>query len=149
MLKKYPDQDADFSGRLLGGCLDCLVNLKGTEFDKTVEFVEKYKEDGIIWFLEACELNVFSIRRAVWQLDHAGWFKYTKGFLIGRPMLFDQPMMGLDQYRAVTDILGKYQVPIIMDADLGHLHPAMPIITGSLGRVQVRDNSISICMECR
>ena len=26
---------------------------------------------------------------------------------------------------------------------------AMPIITGSLGRVQVRDNSISICMECR
>ena len=36
MLKKYPDQDADFSGRLLGGCLDCLVNLKGTEFDKTV-----------------------------------------------------------------------------------------------------------------
>lgn len=48
MLKKYPDQDADFSGRLLGGCLDCLVNLKGTEFDKTVEFVEKYKEDGII-----------------------------------------------------------------------------------------------------
>ena len=71
------------------------MNLKGTEFDKTVEFVEKYKEDGIIWFLEACELNVFSIRRAVWQLDHAGWFKYTKGFLIGRPMLFDQPMMGL------------------------------------------------------
>lgn len=49
----------------------------------------------------------------------------------------------------MTDILGKYQVPIIMDADLGHLHPAMPIITGSLGRVQVRDNSISICMECR
>ena len=65
------------------------------------------------------------------------------------PMLVDQPMMGLDQLLAVSDILGKYQVPIIMDVDLVHLHPAMPIITGSLGRVQVRDNIISICMECR
>ena len=93
ILKKYPDQDTVFEGRLLGGCLDCLVNLKGTEFDKTTEFIEKYKEDGILWFLEACELNVFSIRRAIWQLDHAGWFQYTKGFLIGRPMMFDQPAM--------------------------------------------------------
>ena len=56
------------------------MNLKGTEFDKTVEFVEKYKEDGIIWFLEACELNVFSIRRAVWQLDHADGSSTRKDF---------------------------------------------------------------------
>ena len=27
ILKKYPDQDIVFEGRLLGGCLDCLVNL--------------------------------------------------------------------------------------------------------------------------
>ena len=64
-------------------------------------------------------------------------------------MMFDQPMMGLDQYHAVTDILGKHQVPIIMDIDLGHLHPAMPLITGSLARVQVEENGISIAMECR
>ena len=137
ILKKYPDQDTVFEGRLLGGCLDCLVNLKGTEFDKTTEFIEKYKEDGILWFLEACELNVFSIRRAIWQLDHAGWFQYTKGFLIGRPMMFDQPAMGLDQYHAVTDV------------DLGHLHPAMPLITGSYANVRVEGNSIEIHMECR
>ena len=149
ILKKYPDQDTVFEGRLLGGCLDCLVNLKGTEFDKTTEFIEKYKEDGILWFLEACELNVFSIRRAIWQLDHAGWFQYTKGFLIGRPMMFDQPAMGLDQYHAVTDLLAQYQVPVIMDVDLGHLHPAMPLITGSYANVRVEGNSIEIHMECR
>ena len=149
ILKKYPDQDTVFEGRILVGCLDCLVNLKGTEFDKTTEFIEKYKEDGILWFLEACELNVFSIRRAIWQLDHAGWFQYTKGFLIGRPMMFDQPAMGLDQYHAVTDLLAKYQVPVIMDVDLGHLHPAMPLITGSYANVRVEGNSIEIHMECR
>ena len=63
-----------FQGRLLGGCMDILVNLLGTRFDRTTEFIEKYKEDGIIWFLEACDLNVFSIRRAMWQMEEAGWF---------------------------------------------------------------------------
>ncbi len=46
-----------FSGRLLGGCLDCLVNLSGTRFDKTKEFAERYGQDGIIWFFEACIRN--------------------------------------------------------------------------------------------
>ena len=48
-------------GRLIGGCLDCLVNLVGTRYDKVAEFVERYKEDGIIWFLESCIL-LFSAR---------------------------------------------------------------------------------------
>ena len=68
--------------------MDCLVNLLGTEFDKVQEFTEKYQDDGIIWFLESCDLNVMSIRRAVWQMKHAGWFSHVKGFLIGRPAVF-------------------------------------------------------------
>ena len=53
-----------------------------------------------------------SIRRAVWQMKHAGWFSHVKGFLIGRPAVFGQEMMGLDQYHAVTDLLAGYQVPV-------------------------------------
>lgn len=138
-----------FNGRLLGGCLDCLVNLLGTRFDRTREFVEKYKEDGIIWFLEACDLNVFSIRRAMWQMEQAGWFEHVKGFLIGRPLCFGQEMMGLDAYRAVLDVAGSKNVPVIMDVDLGHLPPMMPIVTGSMGKVQVKGNDITIEYEYR
>lgn len=136
-----------FQGRLLGGCMDCLVNLLGTCFDKTREFVEKYKDDGIIWFIEACELNVFSIRRAMWQMEQAGWFEHTKGFLIGRPMLYGQEIMGLDAYKAVLEVAGRKNVPVIMDVDLGHLPPMMPIVVGSMGMVQVKGNDISIKME--
>lgn len=136
-----------FQGRLLGGCMDCLVNLLGTRFDKTKEFVEKYKEDGIIWFMEACELNVFSIRRAMWQMEQAGWFEHVKGFLIGRPLCFGQEMMGLDAYSAVLEVAGRKNVPVIMDVDIGHLAPMMPIVVGSLGNVQVCANDISIEME--
>ena len=40
--------DVDITGRMIGGCLDCLQYLPGTQFDHTKEFIEKYKEDGFI-----------------------------------------------------------------------------------------------------
>ena len=121
VLRRFPDADSAFEGRLIGGCLDCLVNILGTKYDGTVDFVEK----------------------------HAGWFQYVKGFLIGRPLQFGQKFGELDQYRAVTDLLGKYNVPIVMDLDIGHLHPAMPLIVGSYAKVAVEGNEIEIKMECR
>ena len=136
----------NMQGRLLGGCMDCLVNLLGTEFDKVKEFTEKYQDDGIIWFLESCDLNVMSIRRAVWQMKHAGWFSHVKGFLIGRPAVFGQEMMGLDQYHAVTDLLAEYQVPVIMDADIGHIPPMMPLVCGSYADVSIIGNQLNVNM---
>ena len=76
-----PTEALTVQGRLIGGCVDCLVNLLGTTYDKTTGFVEKYKNDGMIWFLESCDLNVMAIRRAVWQMKHAGWFSHVKAFL--------------------------------------------------------------------
>lgn len=141
------EQKVTIHGRLLGGCMDCLVNLLGTKFDKTAEFIEEYKKDGIIWFLEACDLNVFGIRRAMWQMEQAGWFQHVNGFLIGRPLCFGQEMMGLDSYNAVLEVAGKLNVPVVMDVDLGHFAPMMPIVTGSMAEVEVCGNDISIQYE--
>jgi len=132
-----------FQGRLLGGCLDCLANLVGTRFDRTGDFLEKYRQDGVVWFLEACDLNVFSIRRAMWQLREAGWFQTARGFLIGRPAN-GEPMMGLDAYEAVLGIVGEMGVPVAADVDLGHRPPMMPLVEGSLADVTVRGNDISV-----
>lgn len=144
VIRRFPDEDVEIEGRLIGGCLDILPMYPGTAYDKVKEFNEKYKEDGIIWFLESCELNVMSIRRALWQLKEAGWFEHLKGFLIGRPLIFGQEMFGIDQYRAVTDLLDEYNVPIIMDLDIGHLAPMMPIICGGTAKVSVKKNGVTI-----
>jgi len=135
---------ASFSGRLTGGCMDCLVTLVGTEFDKTKDYSSRYKEDGIIWFLESCDLSVMSIRRALWQMENAGWFENVSGFLIGRPLRFDDTFGEFDHYNAVTGILGKYNVPIIMDVDIGHQFPQMPIMSGACANVSAQGNSLSI-----
>ncbi|MCI6857934.1 MAG: LD-carboxypeptidase, partial [Eubacterium sp.] len=134
-------------GRLLGGCLDSLATLCGTRFDKVREFNKRYEEDGVLWFLEACDLNIMGIRRALWQLKNAGWFDTARGFLIGRPYCFGEEGFGIDQYTAVTDVLSELQVPIIMDLDIGHLPPMMPLVCGSLAKAEIRENSISIMME--
>lgn len=147
MTKGNQNPEITFTGRLLGGCQDCLVNLLGTCFDKTKEFTEKYKEDGIIWFLEACDLNVFSIRRAMWQMEHAGWFAHVKGFLIGRPQCIGQELIGLDVYQAFLEVAARKNVPVIMDVDLGHLPPMMPLIVGSMAEVTVKGNAISVNMK--
>lgn len=136
--------ELSFEGRLTGGCMDCLVNLLGTRFDYVDDFNDKYAKDGVIWFLESCDLNVFAIRRAMWQMEQAGWFRNAVGFIIGRPYCYGQEMMGLNQYNAVMDIIGKHNVPVIMDADFGHLPPAVPIISGSTAKIQTKNNEWSV-----
>ena len=44
--------------------------------------------------------------------------------------------MGLDHIRAVTDLLAEYRVPILLDVDIGHLPPMIPVISGSMADVR-------------
>lgn len=144
------ETEVKFSGRLLGGCMDCLINLLGTEYDKTAEFVERYKEDGIVWFLEACDLNLMSIRRAMWQMEHAGWFRYCKGFLIGRPRIgMDVEEFGIDHYQAFCEMLYSHRVPVLMDLDIGHLPPAVPLVCGGMARVVSDGKTYRVEMELK
>ncbi len=137
------------SGRFIGGCMDCLITLLGTEFDRTADFLKKYKEDGFIWFLEACDLNVLSIRRAVWQMKHAGWFRHVKAFLIGRPVVFGSEIFGMDHREAVLSELRELGVPVLLDLDIGHCAPMMTLITGGYGTVSPYSNNIRVDFELR
>ena len=140
------NDEEHFSGRLLGGCLDILSLICGTKYDAVKEFNEKYKEDGVIWFLEACDLSPQSIRRTLLQLKMAGWFDTAKGFLIGRSAYaFNMEEFGLNRINAL-DVLKDLNVPILADVDLGHLPPTMPLITGSIGVVSYKNNDLKIEM---
>ena len=53
----------------------------------------------------------------------------------------------MDQYRAILSTAEKYKVPVIMDADLGHLPPAMPIVNGALAEITYEEKQLSIRYE--
>lgn len=141
--KKNSSAPLKIEGTLLGGCLDCLCNLCGTKLDGTVEFIARRK--NIIWLLESCDLSIMAIRRALWQLKSAGWFKNAALFLIGRPLAsFNKEAFGLNSHTAVTGILEDLKVPVVLDADFGHIDPAIPAIIGAETQVTVQNNNITL-----
>ena len=123
-------ESVKMSGRLIGGCTDILLGLCGTKFDKVKEYLEKYKEDGYIWFLESCDLNICSQQRALWELKNAGWFKYCKGFIFGRPKNKEE-IYGIDYLNANYEHIKELNVPVIIDADFGHVPAILPIVSGA------------------
>lgn len=144
---KDPVENVAMRGRLTGGCLDTLITLIGTPYDRVKDFIKRYRSDGIIWFLEACDLSVYQIRRGLWQMKQAGWFEGAAGFMFGRPMHFDEPEGVLDRHLAVTEHLEGLNVPIIMDADLGHLPPAVPVISGAVGNIYADADNLTLEYE--
>ncbi len=137
------NEPTEFEGRLIGGCLDILTVICGTGFDKTKDFIERYKQDGFIWYLETCDLTTPATIRALWQLKNAGWFEGVKGFIIGKPLI-NQEFRGITYEKAIIDALKEFNVPILHNADIGHVRPTIPVLNGSIGKVKYKNKKATI-----
>ena len=134
--------NVDIKGRIIGGCLDCLKDLPGTPYDNTKEFIERYKDDGIIWYFDICEPSAEETYRILFRLKEAGWFKYIKGIIVGRvasPKHFYQDFTYQDALKRMFKDL-----PIIFNADIGHIPPKMTIINGSMAHVTCKNGKGAI-----
>lgn len=127
----YNKKEDILSGRLIGGCIDVLRYLLGTKLDHTVNFCSQFQE-GMLWYLENCELSVPDLYRALWQMKQAGWFQNTNGFLIGRTS--SKEKVGDFEYLdALHKAFDDLQVPVIYDVDIGHVAPQWTMINGAVG----------------
>lgn len=129
------EEKIHFKGRSIGGCLNVITDLIGTKYDKTKEYIEKYKEDGIVWFLEACEMSTPVIYCKLWQMKNAGYFKYCKGIIFGRPIMLKEEYE-MNQEECLKQALKNLNIPIIYDADIGHVAPQIPIVSGGILEVE-------------
>lgn len=136
------EQDILLEGRLLGGCLDVLLNLVGTKFDCVKKYIHQYKEPTI-WFLESFDLNSEELVRGLWQLREAGWFEETAGFIFGRPCMFES-FTDITYEEAVLTSLDMLNVPIILEADIGHKAPQFTMINGALAKIKYKKGKGSI-----
>lgn len=138
------ENSIDITGRLIGGCLDCLSDcIFGTKFDNTVNFIEKYKADGIIWYFDNCELTSEQLVRAMWKFKNAGWFKYAKCIVFGRP-LFEKSCYNVSYEQAIQTSLKELNIPIIINADVGHVSPRMTFINGGIAQLHCKDGKAKI-----
>lgn len=132
-------------GRLIGGCLDTLVNLAGTRFGDVPRFVREHRDEGVILFLENCELAPGPAARALMQLRLAGWLDGVSALLLGRSQA---PGAQGDAYaRELARCLGDLDLPVVFDADVGHVPPQWTLIEGALATLDVEDGVASITQE--
>jgi muramoyltetrapeptide carboxypeptidase len=114
--------EGESEGILMGGNLNTLCALAGTEFFPDFS--------GAILFLEDEGESTSSTERNLVHLEQLGVFKKINGLIYGRPfhLKIDSPD------RTLYDILRyfgeKYKIPIIMDVDIGHTSPAIPLPIG-------------------
>lgn len=137
------ESEFNSKGRALVGCLDVLSNLVGTKYDKVKEFNQKYKDDGVIFFLESCELNVLAQQRALHQLKSAGWFDNVKAIVIGRPLV-KEVLFDVDYKEANFKELEELNVPVLIDASFGHISPNVSIISGSVTTINYEKGNLKI-----
>ena len=142
------EKEFSIKGRLIGGCTDILLCILGTKFDKTKEFLARYKEDGFIWFLESCDLNVCAQSRAFWQMKNADWFEGCKAIIIGRPRDREE-VFGIDYKKANIMHLKDLGVPVLINADFGHFAPINPMISGAITQITFKDEKLNMKYELR
>lgn len=129
------EKEIVMKGRMLGGCTEVLFSLLGTPYERTLDFCEKYKNDGILFFFESFAISDSELHLHLWQLKEAGWFKYCKGILFGRP-LFYQSFLNKTYQEIATETLKELNIPLIFDADFGHKNPSLPMINGALAEIK-------------
>lgn len=121
-------------GRIIGGCLDSIKDIIGTKYDSTKKFIDKYKENGIIWYFDIAEMTNEDILRTMWQLKNADWFKYCKGILFGR-IENEITYTNTTLMDAIKYCLSDFNIPILVNVDLGHTNPVLTIINGSIVKI--------------
>lgn len=124
----------EIQGRMIGGCLDCVQRFFATKYDNINTYIEKYKQDGIIWYLECFEMSSPELTRILWQMKNAGYFKHTNGIIFGRPLFFREDYE-TSFNEAVKEVIGDLRIPIICDADIGHVAPQIAIVNGGIMKI--------------
>ena len=147
--KTLNGDEVSVKGRIIGGCFDIIAELAGTKYDGINEFNEKYKDDGIIWYFDNCELSMEETIRVLWKMNELNYFKYAKAVVFGR---FGEEITTYeyDVKSCLEDsILSKLNIPIIYDADISHKDPCLTIINGSIANVNVKDGKAKISFELK
>ena len=135
------ETEAKASGRLIGGCLDVVIDIIGTKYEDIKGFVDKYKDDGIIWYFESFINSTDGVIRNMWKMKELGWFENTKAILFGRELFYNEAGMTFDE--ASMSVLGELGIPVIFGTDIGHKPPQMCMINGAICDVSYKNGELS------
>jgi muramoyltetrapeptide carboxypeptidase LdcA involved in peptidoglycan recycling len=131
------------SGRLIGGCLEVLDWLRGTDYWPA----EDEWEDTVL-FIETSEEAPppLAVERMLRSLAAIGVLKRIRGLLVGRPGGQVPPQRFAEYDQAILNIVveeeGLRELPIVSNMDFGHTEPVMVLPYGEQTRIDCGKQSI-------
>lgn len=146
-VKWISKKPVNIEGRIIGGCFDVMLNHMGTFLDNMANFVARYADDGIIWYLDVFSKTPLDLYLGLLQMKYAGLFTNCKGVLIGRVAIENIQDPKFDYIKAADKALGK--IPHIMEMDIGHTNPAITIINGAIAHVKCKDGKGEITFKLK
>jgi muramoyltetrapeptide carboxypeptidase LdcA involved in peptidoglycan recycling len=110
-------------GTLIGGCIESLQHLRGTEYWPTWE-------DAILFFETSEERPLPStVDALLMDYQNMGVFDRLQGMIVGRPMRYSS-----DEKRELRERIlertERYSFPVITDMDFGHTSPQFTLPLG-------------------
>ena len=136
--------DFNSSGIIIGGCLDVIKYLLGTSYDKTKNFVNKYKNKKIIWYFDIFAMGSVDVYLTLLQMKNMGYFKYSDTFIFGNVMY---PKIECMMEYAIGYKKALGNTNIIVDANIGHIAPKFTILNGSLATITFKNNELVLEQE--
>lgn len=129
-------------GRLLGGCMEVLEFLKGTDY-----WPEKEEWRDTILFFETAEDMIAPNIFKWWLRNYAaqGIFDLAKGLILARPYnnkFVEEYNMAL--HTVIHDEMGLVDFPIITEMDFGHTCPIFTLPYGCLAEIDMVTKRFSI-----
>ena len=127
-------------GRLVGGCLESLQHLRGTEYWADWQ--------DAIFFFETSEEKPSprTVDGILMDYQNMGVFEKIRGLLIGRPMSYSD-----DEKQQLRDVVLErtrgYSFPIVADMDFGHTAPQCTLPLGVTARIDSARKRFEIIEE--
>lgn len=137
----YYQGEVSVKARLLGGCLESINDLAGTPFDFTQVFIQRYENDGIVWFFDIFSMNSCDVYRALLKMKILNYFQTTKAILVGR-VLFENVSELINYHEAFQRACPN--IPLIFETDIGHTYPHFYVINGALAQIDVKQGKGNI-----
>jgi muramoyltetrapeptide carboxypeptidase LdcA involved in peptidoglycan recycling len=127
-------------GPLVGGMLNRLVRVQATPWAMSPERFE-----GSILFWEEAWTSTAAIWNDLHVLRYAGVLDRIAGMVVGAPTEVEPTEGGPSTLREVVlDALGKRDIPVLGNADVGHSAPNVPMPLGV--RIEVNADAVTLSL---
>jgi muramoyltetrapeptide carboxypeptidase LdcA involved in peptidoglycan recycling len=138
-------EGVEFHGRLIGGCIDTIAWLAGTDYGDIPEFIRKSGPQSVVLYLENAEMSPLEIVRSLLSLKRQNWFEGVAGVMLGRSAgAVPDSSSSLTYVEALHAVLDDLPCTVLYDVDIGHMPPQFTLINGAFAHVVYEEGRGSI-----